>query len=198
MWILLVIIGYYFIHIILNDKAQKTGHDFYENLKKTYNDNPQVYDIIHNNTPDYSHYDYVINYIIVVSLIPMIINYKEDMAYDTIAVLLIVYILRCITINLTILPKHDKCTPSNNSNNDILNGCYDKIFSGHFAFTFVLSLMYYKYDVISNEVILILWNLLNAFLIIVTRSHYTIDVVISLMVCLFVYNFDPKIPYVNK
>ena len=61
----------------------------------------------------------------------------------------------------------------------------------------MLTLMYYTYGYITNIPLLVGWNLINGLIIISTRSHYTIDVVMALFVCLTVFTNDIKIPF-NK
>jgi hypothetical protein len=89
-----------------------------------------------------------------------------------------------IIIHLTILPKDKKCDIKNTS---VYNGgCYDKVFSGHFSISFICLLVLYKNKYIDIFTLTILSTILG-FLIVVSRSHYTIDVVVAFMIVIIVY-----------
>jgi len=68
----------------------------------------------------------------------------------------------------------------------MIGGCYDKIFSGHFSIVFLITLLLWKHKYISL-IPLFFINLVNGILIIMTRAHYSIDVVVAIFVTLFVY-----------
>jgi hypothetical protein len=186
--LILILIIYAAVHVFFNSSAQKNGSLFY-----TLHDGkpPRVYDILHENLPDEHKMGWLTNMIVLISLLPLLLNFKESFFMKFIGLLLTIFILRDITINLTILPKHPECEiPSNSFILHTQGGCYDKIFSGHFAVVFILSLLYYSFQYITNIPLLVLWNVVNALVIITTHSHYTIDVVMSLFVCYIVYDKD--------
>ena len=152
-------------------------HNYYAGrLNKT---NPKVYDIGHKYLPNIEPYMYLINLNILFIVywlfhVPFILDYF--------ILLFIIYCIRSVTIQLTVLPKMKNCKHNFN-----LNGfCYDKIFSGHVAFLFLFTLFLLQYKFISFISLFII-NVLYGLLIIATRSHYTIDVVVSLLVSLFVF-----------
>lgn len=105
--------------------------------------------------------------------------------------MIVIYLIRDITINLTILPKQSNCVMKKKDEftlyDHIIGICYDKIFSGHFSLTYMLTLLYYSYGIITNIPLLVGWNIINGLAIISTRSHYTIDVVMAFFVCSFIY-----------
>jgi hypothetical protein len=77
-------------------------------------------------------------------------------------------------------------------------GCYDKIFSGHFGITFLMTLLLYDNGYI-NQFVAILVNFLNAILILLTRSHYTIDIIVSIFVVIIIYQNNLNIcEYLDK
>ena len=98
--------------------------------------------------------------------------------------LMTIFIIRAITIQLTILPKYELCKV--NTNATFKGGCYDKIFSGHIALCFMSSIILYVNNYI-NMFILAFINILNMYFIIVSRSHYTIDVIMSFLITFMVY-----------
>ena len=91
-----------------------------------------------------------------------------------------ILIIRSILISVTILPGHSKCENSNYSIS-YLGGCYDKILSGHTSLVFLASLLLNKYKLLSLHS-LILINLLNSILLLSTRAHYTIDILLGYLV----------------
>lgn len=177
---------YFIIHSYFNSLVQNTGHEFYKNRT-----NVNIYDIIHVNFPNYEQYELMTNVIALCTLVPLIHKYNKEIFFKFVKLLLIIYSIRDITINLTILPKNEICLVKTDTYSHIVGSCYDKIFSGHFAFVYILSLLYYSNKYITNIPVLVGWNILNGFVIIITRSHYTNDVIVSFFICSYVYNiFD--------
>ena len=125
--------------------------------------------------------------------IPFLLNFNLKFLKEYIGLMLTVILIRDMTINMTILPKDGRCQINDSFYSNIVGCCYDKIFSGHFATVFILSLLYYSYKYITNIPLLILWNIMNAFIIITSHSHYTIDVFVSILVCYIVYDNDLNI-----
>jgi hypothetical protein len=185
-----IIILYIGIHAALNYGAQMDAHNYYEQRIKDNKTTPKVYDIMHKHLPHLKDIEWVDNLILGISILPMIYANDPDLYFDFASLLIIVNIIRDITINLTILPKDKECSIDSRSSiyQTLVGGCYDKIFSGHFAFVFILSLLYSSYNVVTNVPLLIIWNVINAIVILLIRSHYTIDIVVSFFVCLAVFN----------
>ena len=193
--IIIIIVLYLIFHCILNNFAQNSGELFYKNRIDNNKVTPKVYDIMHKYIPEIKDGEWLTNTIIVLSTIPLFKEYNYQLYFDFILLLFIVNFIRDITINLTILPKHKDCSLKNHSEiyKHIAGACYDKIFSGHFAFVFLLSSIYYNNSVITNLPFLIIWNLINAVLIISVRSHYTIDIWVAFLVCFIVFNQYSKL-----
>jgi len=173
----------------MNNYAQNEGEKFYTNRIYKKKVVPKVYDIMHKYLPEIKNSEWVANIMIGLSLIPLIIEYNLQLYLEFGLLLLIVNFIRDITINLTILPKNKDCDLNKHSETykQLAGACYDKIFSGHFAFIYLLSLIYYSNSIITNLPFLIIWNLINTFLILTVRSHYTIDILVSYFVCTLVY-----------
>lgn len=178
-FIILHLLSLYFLEVYVDSYYNKRISD-----NKT---TPQVFDIAHKYLPDL-HYVEWIHHLTFIFLIPMFfypVIYKEYSSYW-----LILFIIRSFMIVVTVLPKYKNCSTKNEDNNKIYKlltgGCYDKIFSGHFASILLATLLYLKYGLINiNNLIFI--NIINAFLILATRSHYTIDILVAIFVTLFVY-----------
>jgi len=175
---------HYLILLILLIFTMYITHYLDNNTEKYYmsriNKYPKVYDIGHKYLPNLYNYEYVSNYyvllfIIIILFLPI---FKEFIGF-----IIPILFLRLIIINLTILPKHKDCDINIKN---LFGGCYDKIFSGHYATTFLISLLLWKHKYISF-ILLFIINIIAALLILVTRSHYTIDIVLAFFITLFVY-----------
>ena len=144
----------------------------------------KIYDIGHKYLPRLNNkYTEWYNLVLYVVIITTLLVYNH-LATTFFMLLVIVYLFRLITINLTVVPKRDMCKVTTNFQ---LNGyCYDNIYSGHAAVLCIGTLLLYDQQIISL-VPLILNNMINAFFIITTRSHYTIDVVIAFIVSILIY-----------
>ena len=179
-YIFLVVIAYFFVHTQFNRAAQITGNSFY-GIQDT-----RIYDVLHETLPDLHKMEWATDLMIALSVTPFLLKPNMSFLVEFIGLMLTINIIRDVTINMTILPKHEKCETSTDLRSHIVGSCYDKIFSGHFAFVFVLSLLYYSRGYITNVPALIALNVANAAIIILTRSHYTNDIIISFFVCALV------------
>ena len=188
-----ILVGYILLHGYFNYTANITGDKFYNNK-----DNPEVYDVLHKMLPNYAQKGWITNYMALSAFIPLILNLNETFILEFIGFIMVVYLIRDVIINLTILPKHMNCTIKKEKMTNyqyFVGGCYDKIFSGHFSLTMILTLMYYKYGYVTNIPLLVGWNIINGLIIISTHSHYTIDVVMAVFVCLTIFTNNIKIPF---
>jgi len=186
------------INSLLTYTTFKNGLVFYENRKKLNKIHPKIFDISYKYLPDLTDNKFlsiILNIIVFTSpfIIEFIFGYKILDEY--IYYFFIIYIIRSIFINVTILPKIKKC---NNNFNFIsfLNGqCYDKIFSGHFASFFLLILILYKNKIYTNIPVLSLSTFIIALFILLTRSHYSVDILTALFVVITIYYNFPR--YIN-
>ena len=110
------------------------------------------------------------------------------------------YLLRCFTIISTVMPNPDKhCTVDQKLFDNWFYGafliltcksktCSDEIFSGHTINVLTCAaawIIYGKSKII--DIIAILYSFIALFIIIATRYHYTIDVVIGFIITLLVH-----------
>ena len=96
--------------------------------------------------------------------------------------IIIIISFRMITISLTVLPKYNKCEVKDTH---LLGGCYDKIFSGHTSTFFLAMLMYIEYGYIP-PIIGYIFSILFGLVMIASRGHYTIDVLLAFFITFFV------------
>ena len=90
--------------------------------------------------------------------------------------------LKAITIFFTILP------PSNPecARNKRYNHCFHQMFSGHNSFVLLLCILYLKFLPPRPEthIGIIMTTILYSLFIIMTRAHYTVDVIVSYIIVL--------------
>ena len=159
----------------------KNTEEYYKNRTHKY---PKIYDIGHKYLPNLTKYEYISHlYVLFFSIFFLLPNiFKEFVGF-----IIPIFLIRLITIHLTILPKNEECNIDNEFK--VFGGCYDKIFSGHFSVVFLITLLLQKHKYIS-----LLWafilNIINILLILTTRSHYIIDIVVAFFVTLFIYQND--------
>jgi hypothetical protein len=180
-----------FILFLINCSTYFTnwlGRKFYE---KEFRVN-SVFDIFHEYTPDFHKFEPIVNVIpfgILVCLFfcGLPLDSIKEFAWK----LLLIYVIRALTVITTILPKHERCNYNMDtfSLGTFLGGCYDKVFSGHMAFTFLGTLIYYREKFLSFPMFVFL-NLIEATFIILTRAHYTIDVFLAILITYLVYDGD--------
>jgi len=99
--------------------------------------------------------------------------------------LIILYIIRIIANNLTILPSINPCIWDKNKLS--IGGCCDLMFSGHTSVCLIATLyiIYYVNDKYTS--LLLIVNLINQFLILSSRSHYTDDIFLAWFVVLTIF-----------
>jgi hypothetical protein len=142
-----------------------------------------LYDIIHNHTYDLGKYKYIPDYIAIIFFLPLLMsdNYNTIKYFLNIAA--VISILRSCTILVTDLPKSDiNCNNDKlSSYNMVFGHCYDKIFSGHVAYTLLALLVARSYNILDNDqtIIFMLLHIIYSLFIIISRCHYTVDVLLS-------------------
>jgi hypothetical protein len=163
-----------------------TGKHYYDERINENKTRPKVYDLGHRYMPDW-HDMKIANVLMdVLPILPLFLGW--NVVYTFLGYIPFLFMIRWITTLVTILPKYKKCDDSKFTMSLGLFGhCYDKIFSGHFAVSVLLSCIVYSKGIISNLWIIIIYNFLVAFLIIATRAHYTIDIIVSIFVVFVVY-----------
>ena len=181
-----------FIIVFILFLANNYNLNFIENIGESFystnHDFPKIYDILHENCMHVDKFEYasdIIGLILIITLIFLDIN----MFYNYLGFIIVIFIIRIFTNIVTILPKNNLCITETGWS--FRGGCFDKLFSGHFSSVFIATLLLYKNNYI-NIILLVLINLINSLFIILSRNHYTIDIVMAFFVSLFVYqnNFN--------
>lgn len=159
-----------------------------ENYKK-------VQDIFHNllpHIPDFEYASDILSGLVFAYL--AIMNF--ELFYQLSGLIFTLVLLRQFIIQITILPKNEVCDIKHSSM--FRGGCYDKIFSGHFGITFLSTLILFDNGLI-NKLVAILINFVNALFILLSRNHYTIDIIVSIFVVIIIYQNNMNIcAYLDK
>jgi hypothetical protein len=170
-------------HKILSDYVYNLGMSIQLNKTKP------LYDIIQMNSLNLQSYRIlpeILHLIPVLYLIFMIISNKKwnvlNSFFKNHGILML---FRSICFTSTLLPDSSQMC----KNNNYLGSCFDLIFSGH-STIMLLSTYLLKYEIqISNKNYYALQfnNLITFLLIILCRNHYTIDIVLSIVLTHLVY-----------
>jgi hypothetical protein len=160
----------------------KIGEQHYNSTKKL-----TLFDIFHTILPDLHAYHYLIDVIVLGAIISLFFVSNKSLTTEFLAKFLIIMLIRSFTIVSTILPKHEICEDKFSIREFFLGGCYDKIFSGHTSFLLLLTLLYYREDII-GILPLIAINIINILFILATRSHYTVDIILAIFVTTTIYS----------
>lgn len=173
------------LSIIINYYVHTEAKTFYNKRIIEKKIQPKIYDIGEKYIPDLSN-NHILHRIsdIIVLILPLC--FGQNILKKHASYIIPIFLIRYFFISLTILPKNKSCDDNSMGiHNYIFGHCYDKIFSGHFAVIFLLSLI--LYDNGYNYIFLILLNIINTFLILAIRSHYTIDIAVAAIVVIVSY-----------
>lgn len=172
------------LHIVFVYNTHSAGKSFYDDRQEKGKTNPKIYDIAHKYLPNLSHVknlEFVMNIIL---FLPLIAEY--DMFEEFLERSLPITMFRYITTNVTILPKTKHCDDSRFGFFSIFNGhCYDKMFSGHYAMCTIMSLM--MIDRKYNSYFVGFYNVFIMVMLLASRGHYSIDIVLGGYVALSSY-----------
>jgi hypothetical protein len=112
-------------------------------------------------------------------------HFSSQLVSEAVIKLSMIYILRSITMVTTILPRAKSCEVKQLDffHYTIGGTCYDKMFSGHFAFGLLCTSLIFKYGIADLSLTnFLFWGLMNTihfFLLTMTRGHFTQDVVVA-------------------
>jgi len=149
-----------------------------------------IFDITHINTPSLYKYSWIANIIPLAMLLVLFVGANEsDLITEFFFKFLFILVIRAIVGISTILPKHEECQVKFDLQFLLEGGCYDKLFSGHTAIVTLISVLLAREGFMSNWVFWIT-NIINMALIVLTRSHYTADVLLGFVIAYLVGNGD--------
>jgi hypothetical protein len=136
------------------------------------------------NIPSYVHQLY--GYLPLMYL-PFISSLASTISTAVAARMVLLTALKAITTVVTIIPTQTPCEPE--KKNFLSGQCYEKVFSGYMAFAVLVSLACVRYGVWPG------WggwvySMGMAGLLIVTRDHYTTDIVFGAALAYLSWNFS--------
>jgi hypothetical protein len=153
-----------------------------------------LYDIVQVNLPNYQHLrsiPEVLHVIPILALVSFIAHYRNE---NSVLALIsfftkhgVLMLLRGIFFTSTLLPDSSQmCSTSTH-----IGSCFDLIFSGHSTIMYLCSYIINEFFYISRTVysLIHLNNLITCFFIITCRNHYTIDVLISIVLTHLIYYY---------
>jgi hypothetical protein len=175
---------------ILNYHVHSTGKKFYSDRTALGKTNPKLYDVGFKYLPDLSHstfWNSVSNLIPTAISLFLFFSNDIDPLAKALSYFITVHAIRMVFMSSTILPKVKTCDDSKYTVWNIFNGhCYDKIFSGHIASTTILFLVLHEYKHVTS-VVASLCVAIIGMITVATRNHYTVDVLMGILVALGVY-----------
>jgi hypothetical protein len=140
-------------------------------------------DVGHEMMPDLSAFVTLRDIVLPLFLIPFLwVSEKKHFIKLAVEGFMYLVTLKAIAIFFTILP------PSNPecAKNKRYNHCFHQMFSGHNSFVLLLCILYLKFLPPRQEIRigLVTATILYSLFIIMTRAHYTVDVIVSYMIVL--------------
>lgn len=135
---------------------------------------PPLYDVMHNILPNWSKNVHIRDWVLILMICP-IIFLKNLWVYipELWNNFMIVVLIKAVSIFFTYLPSsHPSCQSPNYLD---LNHCHHQSVSGHAAFCAILGLLYIRggFNIYIIEIIVFLYCML----ILVSRAHYSLDVI---------------------
>lgn len=182
------------IILLLNYTCYKNGEWFYK-LREFNNKRHKVFDLAYAFLPKLNLGEKEINILNwIFALLPFLPFLfpseigKFEMLKTMIGLFIPVYFIRALTTNLTILPSDKKCELKEFTINELIQGhCYDKLFSGHLALALISLYVFWKNKVISSNYLGINISSIVLYMLL-TRGHYSNDLIFSFFVVYFIIN----------
>lgn len=146
------------------------------------NDRVRIIDIVHENI--YLNQPYISDVLILLQVLFAIAVMEQPEFSEGCLIMSVVQILRVICSCSTVLPPlknyHDKYRIGGINGNGT-----EYIFSGHASYSCLTSLYLFKKGY--NPIYLLLYNFVSQNMIVITRNHYTVDVVLAWIIVPLVY-----------
>lgn len=154
----------------------------------------RIWDILWEYGPDLHTYGYMVNIIPLGLLISLFfINRGDSLLFEITVKFVLILIIRAITTISTIFPKEERCDDTITWYTPLNGGCYDKVFSGHTAIVTLITLIFWREQLINSGIFWIL-NITQMTTIVLTHSHFTVDVILGFIITYLVYDGKYSIP----
>jgi hypothetical protein len=175
----------YAVVLFINYATQLIGE--YQDAKSP----GKIWDIVWETTPNFHAYEWTTNILPLACLGALFfVRAGDSILYEFFLKFIMILLLRSLTTVSTIFPKHEHCEHSPTWWN-ALGGCYDKVFSGHTAFVTLFTLIFLREKIIDSTLFWLI-NLAQMSVIVLTRSHFTVDVILGFIITYLVFdgNYD--------
>jgi hypothetical protein len=194
--------GFPFIFIIFYITVYTTNFSSINTITRYDQNHKHLYDLGFNLIPEISSswHDYLVFLCIFLFTLRWIFV-NVELVNKILIYMSITYILRLISINLTILPPIGDCnhvyadSPYRSVFIYDSSTCFDYIYSGHISWMIFIVLLSYYNKHSKLEIIFYLLSLfMVGYLIIATRSHYSVDIYLGTLISTLVFHvMDEKI-----
>lgn len=145
------------------------------------------WDVIHSNVKDMSNYGWIDDVIVLLMGVILLVNFKNVNFLETSKAVTFFYSLRLLCILTTQLADPEKKNHCKAHNHKRLGACTDKFFSGHTSIMLILasalSMAFPKY-----KIFYWIMTMFVSMFAIITRDHYTIDVIMPWVLFYFYTN----------
>lgn len=186
--IFIFIIALYSVALVINLVVQHIGEYQYQKSPD------KVWDIVWEHTPNFHEYEYLTNTIPTLLLASLFfIGKRDSILFEFFTKFIIILLVRALTTVSTIFPKHDMCDSSSLTWWNVLGGCYDKVFSGHTAFVTLFTLIFLREKILDTASFWFI-NITQMAIIVLTRAHFTVDVILGFVITYLVYDGKYKLP----
>lgn len=191
---------YYKILIIISSLIILCLGNYYlfELGNRTLDTNTYIYDMGHSLLSDHSQIKDIINYIILIIIIIFLIFNKngnlKTVFLQIIGYTIPLFLLRLICIFSTILPtiNDDTLQSEWKSKYYILGHQFDKVVSGHMTLTIILIYIFSR-NTPNLKIVYYILGILQAIFLITTREHYTVDVILAIVITICFIKLNVKI-----
>jgi hypothetical protein len=189
--VIVLVIFYVISDNMVNNDAVK----YYESRRLRGKTRPKIYDIGHKYIQDLTatpYAKYMCDALGIMSTMVAYFAFSVAAFSELMALQISIFIFRFVTINLTVLPPVHPDDAQYSLYKFFLDNVYDHQFSGHMAYVITALLVVLKYKMTWLVLPAVIVNIVMAVLLIASRAHYTIDIVMSIIVCLFFMLFGIK------
>lgn len=149
---------------------------------------PPLQDVMHDILPDLSRMPYIRDVILSLFLIPLFFisqkSIRQVFVFDLWNFFAIIITFKAITIFFTFVPPSSTFCHQTRQ----LNHTYHQIFSGHNSFVFLLFMLYVKHGFFKSSFLNFIPFLMYSLLILMTRCHYSVDVLVSFIIVYLLVN----------
>jgi hypothetical protein len=180
--VLAFLVVLYITTIAVNLTIQFIGRHHYSKSPE------RIWDIVWEYGPNLHKYEYVTNIIPLCLFAALFfINRGDSLLFEIAAKFILILVVRAFTTVSTIFPKEERCDDAITWYTPFIGGCYDKVFSAHTSIVTLITLIFWREKLIDSTAFWAL-NLAQMSAIVITHSHFTVDVILGFVITYLVYD----------